>query len=107
MYFNIYYHNSNGPLIPYPTIDKFFINSTTPKIDLEIRINKLLENYIEQGNLVAYEVETNASNISNLISGLFELNFEFDEKTRRKGCFFKKTNKNLYTYCAILKKKII
>jgi len=102
--FNIFYpypYSEKIPLIQIETIDKVFINNKLPKIDLIITINKLLENYSDTP-FFAYEVKTNVSSISNLLSGNFKLNFDHIDKTKTHGCFFKKANGNpLYILCEI------
>ena len=98
--FGIYYPYSDGPFINSRMIDKLIVDYKSPKIFLKISIFKLLGNYIDQYDFFAYEVKTNATNISNLVSNMFELNFEYDDRTRDHACFFKKTNGNpLYLLC--------
>jgi len=100
--FNIFYpypYSEKIPLIQIETIDKVFINNKLPKIDLNITINKLLENYTDTF-LFAYEVKTNVSSISNLVTNNFRLNFDYIDKTIRHSCFFKKANGNpLFLLC--------
>ena len=100
MIFSIYYPYTYGPLINSRMIDDLIVNYKSPKIDLKIRISKLLENNVNEYNLFAYEVETNVTNISNLVSYIFVLNFEYGDRTREHPCFFKKTFGNpLYLLC--------
>ena len=103
MEFYIYYPYINytgEPVIPIPTVDLIFIKYNLPKIDLKITISKLLDKYIDELNIITYEVETNVTNISNLVSEILNLNFEYADGPKRHECFFKKTNENpLYLLC--------
>ena len=102
--FNLYYPypNTTGePLIPIPTIEGIFINKNLSKIDLKITISKLLEKYADSKSFFAYEVETNVTKISNLVSGGLKLNFSYNGEIQERGCYFKKTNENpLYLLCS-------
>ena len=110
MEFYIYYPyiNSTGePLIPITTIDRILIKYNSPKIDLKITIGKPIDKYIDELNFITHEIETNVTNISNLVSDEFRLKFEYADYTRIHECFFKKTNENpLYLLCNCLKNNI-
>ena len=98
--YRLYYPFPQGYLIPIRMIDKITININSPKIDLKITITKLLENYIDLLNTIAYEIETNVTNITNLQSDIFALNFEDGKIIFSELCYFKKTNENpLYLLC--------
>ena len=99
-YIEIYNPYFRRRLIRSFMVDLFRVNYTSQKIDLKITINKLLENYTDIDNLIAYEVEANETNISNIASGIFKLNFEYGNEIEEQNCFFKKTNKNpFYLLC--------
>ena len=102
----IYFPSSidKGPLIQLPMIGEIFINYKLPKIDLKINIIKSLENHFDQNNYIAYEVETNITNISNIVSETFQLDFEETNGTQSGECYFKKTYENpMYLLCILEK----
>ena len=74
------------------TVDKIFINyQNLPKIDINIAISKLEEQYFYTYHYFAYEVETNIKNISNLLTEEFLLDFKNGDGKVVKGlCYFKK-----------------
>ena len=101
--FKIYYPYLNGPLIPSHMVGTISVKYNMEKIDVKITIGKLLQKYVDKYNTFAYEVETNVTNISNLVTEFFPLNFEFFKETTEtivEDCFFKKANDNpLYLVC--------
>ena len=101
--FNIYYPYSRGPLIRMPLIDKVFVNYNISKIDLNITIDKLLEYQIDKNNIVAYEVKTNVTNLSNFVTKWFQLDFFILFFSKKFNCKFKKAYENpLYLLCEII-----
>ena len=98
--FNIYYSYSFGPLIPIGTIDKVIINNKPPKIDLKITIKKLLESHININDSIVYEVETDVTNVTNLVTGTFILDFKYNDRIIIKFCYFKKIEQTpMYLLC--------
>ena len=102
----VYYPSSldTEQLLPLPMIGEIILNYTLSKIDLEIKIIKLLENHCDQNNYFAYEVETNVTNISSLVSEKFQLDFIDNNEIIQADCFFKKANENpMYLLCMLEK----
>lgn len=74
------------------------------KEDVFIKITKLLDNRADNSSFIAYE--TNITNISDVFSDKFELDFEDDyqNKTFNFTCRIKKSiNTNLLIYCLMSK----
>ena len=96
-----YYPYYNGIFLRFPMIDKFEVNYTIPKIDLNITNLKLMDDNVDKNNNFIYEVETDISNASKVMTYLFNLNFTNEDGDIVNGeCFFKKDKEEpLYLLC--------
>ena len=94
----VYYPYDERGLISFKMVEEISVNYTLPKINLNITIGKLIEEHFDLNNFFAYEVNTNDTNIQNLSTESFSLNFE----DTNGECFFKKVNeKPLYLLCSV------
>ena len=96
-----YYPYYNGIFLRFPMIDKFEVNYTIPKIDLNITNLKLMDDNVDKNSNFVYEVETDISNASKVMTYLFKLNFTNEDGDIVNGeCFFKKDKEEpLYLLC--------
>ena len=101
--FYAYYPHIGIVMLSFPMVEDIDIKYTLPKIDLNIKVTKLVENYFDLNNFFAYEVESNVENITNLMTEMFNATFEDENKNETEGlCFFKKVNDNpLYLLCKV------
>ena len=94
----VYYPYDERGLISFKMVEEISVNYTLPKINLNISIGKLIEENFDLNNFFAYEANTNDTNIQNLSTESFSLNFE----DTNGECFFKKVNeKPLYLLCSV------
>ena len=95
----VYYPYDERGLISFKMVEEISVNYTLPKINLNISIGKLIEDHFDLNNFFAYEANTNDTNIQNLSTESFSLNFE----DTNGECFFKKVNeKPLYLLCSVI-----
>ena len=95
----VYYPYDERGLISFKMVEEISVNYTLPKINLNISIGKLIEENFDLNNFFAYEANTNDTNIQNLSTESFSLNFE----DTNGECFFKKVNeKPLYLLCSVI-----
>ena len=80
----IIYFNKDGKINSLYLIPPIIINYDVQKINVIVKITKLLTNYVEKDNCIAFE--TNITNIPTILTDIFEL--EFDEK-EKIICLFK------------------
>ena len=94
----VYYPYDERGLISFKMVEEISVNYTLPKINLNITIGKLIEDHFDLNNFFAYEANTNDTNIQNLSTESFRLNFD----DTNGECFFKKVNeKPLYLLCSV------
>ena len=100
----IIYINKDGKVNATILVGPITINYNVKKLDVYVKITKLLSNYVEQYNFIAYE--TNVTNIPSIFSVFFELKFDGEEE--KLGCMFKSgVNGLLLLLCKAKKEGIV
>lgn len=91
----IYFLNKKGEFIKFPLVSNIYINYNIKKVDVYVKITKLLTNNIINNNENEYIVyETNVTNLPSAYSEHFNLEFEYKKKNTSLFCYLKKENKS-------------